>query len=71
MRHAGIQAAKTAGQPDGPVNISPTFAFNISMDGVPDREFGRRVLDSLESEKSSIQRLLSGLLADAARVQYG
>lgn len=71
MRHAGVQAAKTAGQPGGPVNISPTFAFNISMDGVPDREFGRRVLDSLESEKSSIQRLLSGLLADAARVQYG
>lgn len=69
-RHVGIQAA-TSGQLGGPVSISPTFAFNISMDGVPDREFGRRVLDSLESEKSSIQRLLSGLLADAARVQYG
>ncbi len=67
-------AGKSGGMPAGlgsPVTLAPTFQFSFTMDGVPDREFGKRVLASMESEKTAIQRLLSGLLADAARVAYG
>lgn len=63
--------AGAGGMGGGTVTLSPSFNFNFKMDGVPDREFGKRVLDSMESEKTAIQRFLSGLLADAARVQYG
>ncbi len=55
----------------GAATMAPSFNFNFNMDGVPDREFGKRVLDSLASERTAIQHFLSGLLADAARVTYG
>ncbi len=67
---AGFAGPRGAGSPGGgAVTLAPSF--NFKMDGVPDREFGKRVLDSLESEKTAVQRFLSGLLADAARVHYG
>lgn len=51
-------------------SLSPTFSFTFNMDGVPDKEFGRRVIESLEKEKSAIQRMLSNMLSDAQRVAY-
>lgn len=60
-----------AGGMPAPVTLAPSFTFTFSMDGVPDREFGQRVIESVEREKSAIQRILSGLLADAQRVTYG
>ncbi|GAB7080879.1 phage tail tape measure protein [Megalodesulfovibrio paquesii] len=68
---AGPGGGPGGGIGGAPVTISPTFQISLTMEGVPDREFGARVVESLEAQKGAIQRLLSGLLTDAARVTYG
>lgn len=50
--------------------IAPTFTFQFDMSGIPDKDFGQRVLDSVESKKSDIARILSELLNDVQRRGY-
>ena len=51
-------------------SIAPTFTFQFDMSGIPDKDFGQRVLDSVENKKSDIARILSELLNDVQRRKY-
>ena len=50
--------------------IAPSFTFQFDMSGIPDKDFGQRVLDSVENKKSDIARILSELLNDVQRRKY-
>ena len=53
----------------GGVAVSASFSFNIN--GVPDAEFGKRVIAALGGRKSDFERLVSEIVHDQMRVAYG
>ena len=71
VRAAAAQSTAGASGIGNTVTLAPSFTFSFSLDGIPDREFGARVVESVEREKNAIQRILSELLSDAQRVTYG
>ena len=68
MPQGGMPAGAYGG---GAPSITATFSMPITISGMPDKDFGKRVVDSLHSKKSEIERFLGGLLKDKARVTYG
>lgn len=53
----------------GGVAVSASFSFNIN--GVPDAEFGKRVITALGGRKSDFERLVSEIVHDQMRLAYG
>lgn len=53
----------------GGVAVSASFSFNIN--GVPDAEFGKRVITVLGGRKSDFERLVSEIVHDQMRLAYG
>lgn len=73
---AGGMSSLPAGMPGlngmsggGGVAVSASFSFNIN--GVPDAEFGKRVIAALGGRKSDFERLVSEIVHDQMRVAYG
>lgn len=65
-----IAATALQGAMPSTTTIAPTFTFQFDMSGIPDKDFGQRVLDSVQSKKSDIARILSELLNDVQRRKY-
>lgn len=53
----------------GGVAVAANFSFNIN--GVPDAEFGKRVIAALGGRKSDFERLVSDIVHDQMRLAYG
>lgn len=76
---AGGAPSMSAGMPDmaglggmggeGGVAVSANFSFNIN--GVPDGEFGKRVIAALGGRKTDFERLVSEIVHDQMRLTYG
>lgn len=75
---AGGMPSMPAGMPDmagmggmggGGAAVSASFSFSIN--GVPDAEFGKRVISALGGRKGDFERLVSEIVHDQMRLAYG
>ena len=65
----GPQAGSST--PAAPVHISPSLQLVVNMNGVTDKDFGKRVMGSLEQNRTGIERFFGSLFKDQSRLTYG
>lgn len=59
--------AALAGAGGGPMS----FQLNVSLNGMTDADFGRRVMDGLKRRQGELEKLIAGIVDEQRRLAYG
>ncbi len=59
--------AVLAGAGGGPMS----FQLNVSLNGMTDADFGRRVMDGLKRRQGELEKLIAGIVDEQRRLAYG
>lgn len=75
-RNAAFPGAGAASMPAGMGSMgggaSPvSFDLNVSLNGMPDKEFGQRVIEGLKRRQSEFEALVASVVDEQRRLAYG
>lgn len=75
-RNAAFPGAGAASMPQGMGGMaggaSPVgFDLNVSLNGMPDKEFGQRVIEGLKRRQSEFEALVASVVDEQRRLAYG
>ena len=48
-----------------------SFQLNVSLNGMTDADFGRRVMDGLKRRQGELEKLIAGIVDEQRRLAYG
>lgn len=48
-----------------------SFDLNVSLNGMPDKEFGQRVIEGLKRRQSEFEALVASVVEEQRRLAYG
>lgn len=70
---SAILERKSRGERQAPGTAAPTVLFTqeITLNGIGDKDFARRVVDGLNARRGDFERLIASIVNDQRRLSYG
>lgn len=50
---------------------APSFNLTFSLNGMPDADFGKRVIDGLKRHQNELEKLIANIVDEQRRLAYG